>query len=157
MGTPLIEKPRKWHFLLLGSTLILISAFLWYWDWRILGIPSPLRAEHFITILIFILGVFVLGVFIYRLNHRQVTIMLVGMILINLVATLSTVWIIRTYPSFFVLLHPTGIDSFDPAYALRCRDCFATPALYATHIALMLLWVESLIVFFVRKPTVDPE
>ena len=63
-----------------------MAAYLWYWDWISLGIPSPLRAEHFITILSYVLGVVVLGIFIYRLNRNQDTIMLVGMVVVNLLA-----------------------------------------------------------------------
>ena len=113
---PDIQRFRKWHFLLLGGTLILVAAYLWYWDWINLGIPSPLRAEHFITILTYILGVVVLGIFIYRLNRKQVMIMLVGMVIVNLLAVLVTTWIVRTYPLLFELLRHKSIGVYDPAY-----------------------------------------
>ena len=153
----MINKLRKWHFLLLGSVLILISAFLWYWDWRSLGIPSPLRAEHCITIAACVLGFVVLGIFIYRLTRRQVSIMLVGMILVNLLAAMASLWIFRTYPTFFEWLRPTAIEAYDPAYVSSWLDYFLAPALYGTHIGILLLWAESLIMFFVRKPTDQPE
>lgn len=154
---PVIQKLRKWHFLLLGGTLILVAAFLWYWDWRTLGIPSPLRAEHFITILTYVLGVVVLGTFIVRLNRKQVTVMLVGMVVVNLLAALMTVWIYRTYPAFFELLRHKSIDAYDPAYVAEWETFFVTPALFSMHAGLLALWLESLVMFLVRKPTDDPE
>jgi hypothetical protein len=154
---PVIKRLRKWHFLLLGSTLVLIALFLWYWDWRTLGIPQPLRAEHFMTILVMTLGFVVLGIFIIRLSRRQVTIMLIGMVITNLAAALITLWINRTYPAFFDLLRPTAIEAYDPVYVTNWRILFLNPALYALHAGLMLLWAESLIMFFVRKPSDQPE
>lgn len=152
-----IRKLRKWHFLLLGGTLILVAAFLWYWDWRNLGIPKPLRAEHFITMASYLLGCIVLGIFIFRLTRRQVSIMLVGMILVNLLAALGSSWIYRTYPDFFEFLRPMGIEEYDPEYVSNWRDFFLTPGVYALHVSLLLLWVESLVMFLVRKPTDRPE
>ncbi len=152
-----IHKLRKWHFLLLGSVLIALAAFLWYWDWRSLGLPSPLQAEHAITIAVFVLGVIVLGLFIYRLNRRQVLIMLVGMVLVNLLGVLASLWIFRTYPTFFEILRPMGIEAYDPGYVSNWRDYFLTPAVYALHGSLLLLWVESLVMFLIRKPGDDPE
>jgi hypothetical protein len=152
-----INRLRKWHFLLLGGTLILVSVFLWYWDWRHLGIPSPLSAEHCITIASFVLGFIVLGIFVYRLNLNQVRIMLVGMVLVNLAAALASLWIYRTYPAFFELLRPVAIEEYDPGYVTEWLDYFLTPALYAIHAGLLLLWAESLVMFLVRKPTDQPE
>jgi hypothetical protein len=154
---PVIQRLRKWHFLLLGGTLILVAAYLWYWDWRSLGIPSPLRAEHFITILTYVLGVVVLGIFIYRLNRKQVTIMLVGMVIVNLLAALVTTWIVRTYPLFFELIRHKSIDVYDPAYVTEWENCFIMPALTSMHIGLVVLWLESLVMFLVRKPADNPE
>jgi len=151
------RKLCKWHFLLLGSALILVAAFLWYWDWRSLGLPSPLQAEHAITIAAFVLGVIVLGLFIYRLNRHQVLTMLVGMVLVNLLGVLVSFWIYRTYPTFFEILRPIGIEEYDPGYVNNWRDYFLTPAVYALHAGLLLLWVESLVMFLVRKPTDHPE
>ncbi len=154
---PMIEQFRKRHFLLLGAALFLTSAFLWYWDWRHLGIPSPLRAEHYITILCFFLGVFVLGLFIYCLNRKQVTIMLVIMIVATLASILGTLWIYRTYPAFFELLRHKAIEDYEPVYVAEWQQCFLNPALYAINIAMILLWVESVVMYFVRKPTDEPE
>lgn len=154
---PVIQKLRKWHFLLLGGTLILISAFLWYWDWRSLGIPSPLRAEHCITILCFFLGIFVLGLFIFRLTRKQVTIMLVMMIVATLASVLVTLWIGWTYPAFFELVRHKGIEGYDPAYVTEWQEYFLDPALYAINISMVLLWVESVVMYLVRKPTDQPE
>jgi len=151
------RKLRKWHFLFLGGALIFVAAFLWYWDWRSLGLPVPLRAEHIITITAFVLGIIVLGLFIYRLNRRQVLIMLLGMVLVNMLGVLASVWIFRTYPAFFELLRPAGIEEYDPSYVTNWRDYFLTPAVYALHVSLLLLWVESLVMFLVRKPTDHPE
>ena len=154
---PVIQKLRKWHFLLLGGTLILVAAFLWYWDWISLGIPSPLRAEHFITILTYVLGVFVLGIFVVRLSRKQVTVMLIGMVAVNLLAVLVTTWIYRTYPLFFELLRHKSIDVYDPLYVEEWENCFIMPALVSMHIGLLVLWGGSLVMFLVRKPTDNPE
>ena len=154
---PVIQKLRKWHFLLLGGILILMAAYLWYWDWISLGIPSPLRAEHFITILSYVLGVVVLGIFIYRLNRNQDTIMLVGMVVVNLLAVLGTTWIYRTYPAFFELLRHKSIDVYDPVYVEEWENFFIMPALVSMHIGLLALWIESLVMYLVRKPTDNPE
>ena len=154
---PVIHKLRKWHFLLLGGILILMAAYLWYWDWISLGIPSPLRAEHFITILSYVLGVVVLGIFIYRLNRNQDTIMLVGMVVVNLLAVLGTTWIYRTYPAFFELLRHKSIDVYDPVYVEEWENFFIMPALVSMHIGLLVLWIESLVMYLVRKPTDNPE
>ena len=154
---PVIQKLRKWHFLLLGGILILMAAYLWYWDWISLGIPSPLRAEHFITILSYVLGVVVLGIFIYRLNRNQDTIMLVGMVVVNLLAVLVTTWIYRTYPAFFELLRHKSIDVYDPVYVEEWENFFIMPALVSMHIGLLVLWIESLVMYLVRKPTDNPE
>lgn len=154
---PLTRKLRKWHFLLLGSALILLSAFLWYWNWRKLGIPFPLRPEHFITLATYTVGVIVLGVFIYRLTRQQNTIMLVGMIVVNFLAALLTAWILRTYPTFFELVCPFDLSAYDPEFVTNWRDFFLTPALYAMHLGLLLLWVVSLIMFLIRKPGEQPE
>jgi len=154
---PVIKKLRKWHFLLLGGTLIMVSAFLWYWDWRSLGIPSPLRAEHCITIAAFVLGIFVLGIFVYRLTRHQASIMLVGMILVNLLAALASLWVFRTYPAFFEWVRPTAMGAYDPDYISAWLVFFLTPALYALHTGLLLLWAESLVIFLIRKPADKPE
>jgi hypothetical protein len=153
---PLTKKLRKWHFLLLGSTLVLLSAFLWYWNWRILGIPKPLRAEHFITIATYLIGIVVLAVFIYRLTRQQVTIMLVGMIIVNFIAALLTAWILRTYPTFFELVCPFDLSAYDPEFITNWRVYFLTPALYAMHAGLILLWIVSLVMFLIRKPGEQP-
>ena len=154
---PVIQKLRKWHFLLLGGALFLIAAFLWYWDWRHLGIPSPLRAEHCITIISFVLGIFVLGLFIFRLTRTQVSIMLVMMVVATLAGALGTAWIFRTYPTFFELIRHKAIEDYDPTYVTEWQQYFLNPALYAVNISLVLLWVESLVMYFVRKPTDQPE
>lgn len=154
---PFTQKLRKWHFLFLGSALILLAAYLWYWNWRHLGIPQPLRPEHFITLTSFIVGLFILGIFVFRLTRRQVAIMLVGLILANLIAALGSLWIYRTYPAFFDLLRPAELAEYDLEYVNNWRALFMTPALYLLHGGLLLLWIESLVMFFIRKPTDDPE
>lgn len=148
---------RKWHFLFLGSLLILIAGYLWYWDWRSLGLPSPLRAEHYITIYTFLTGFFVLGIFVYRLTRRQVTVMVIGLTIVNLLAALGSVVLFRTYPAIFNILHTSSAEAYDLVILTQWRDCFMRPALYALQTGLMLLWVESLVMFFVRKPTDQPE
>lgn len=152
-----IQKSRKWHFLLLGSTLILLSAILWYWNWRSLGLPVPFRAEHFITAVSFIVGFIVLGLFVYRLNRYQVAIMLVGMVIVNMLAALGTLWIFRSYPTFFELIRPEEISVYNPDYVTEWLEYFVTPAVYAVHSGLLLLWVVSLVMFIIRKPTDQPE
>ncbi len=154
---PVIQKLRKWHFLLLGGTLVLIAAFLWYWDWRSLGIPSPIRAEQCITILTYIIGMFILGLFVFRLTRKQVTIMLVALIVTNLLAALAVTWIFQTYPAFFELLRQKSLESYDPVYIEQWGSLFLTPALIALQTGLILLWIEALVMFMIRKPTDNPE
>jgi len=151
------QKLRKWHFLFLGFSLILVSAILWYWSWRHLGIPSPLRPEHFTTIASFILGVFVLGVFVYRLNRKQVLIMLIGMVIVNLLASLVTLWAYRSFPTIFEILCPMSLSEANPEYLSEWRSYFLTPAVYASHIGLLILWIESLVMFLIRTPYDRPE
>lgn len=151
------QKLRKWHFLLLGGALILLSIYLWYWNWRSLGIPVPLRPEHCITLASYAVGIFVLGLFVVRLTRRQVTIMLVGMVMVNLLAALGTLWIFHTYPAFFSLIRPTDLAAYDPAYVQDWRTYFLTPALYIFHGGMLLLWAECLVMYFVRKPGDRPE
>lgn len=151
------RKLRKWHFLLLGTSLVFVGLFLWYWNWRSLGVPSPIQPEHFLTIVTYLTGVFVLGVFIYRLNRKQVTIMLIGMVIVNMLAALGTFWAYRTYPSIFDLVCPLDVSEVTETYLRDWRDLFMTPALYAIHAGLLLLWIESLVMFLIRRPTDDPE
>lgn len=151
------QRFRKWHFLFLGTSLILLSAFLWYWNWRSLGVPQPLRPEHFITIAVYITGVFVLGVFIYRLNRKQAVIMLVGMVAVNMLAALLSLWIYRSFPAIFDLVCPMDLVEATPAYLEDWKSFFLTPAIYAAHIGLLILWIENLVVFLIRQPTEDPE
>lgn len=154
---PATPKLRKWHFLLLGTALILIAYYLWYWDWRHLGLPVPIRAEHYITIFTYFVGFLVLGIFVYRLTRKQLTIMLIGLTVVNVVAVLGTVYLFRTYPAVFNFLQQAQISESDPVMVNQWRDCFMRPALYATHVGLLLLWVESMVMFFLRKPTDQPE
>lgn len=148
---PMTQKFGKWHFLFLGSALILLSAFLWYWNWRALGIPVPLKPEHFITIVAFIVGFSILGLLVYLLNRRQAAIMLVGLVIVNLVIALGSLWVYRTYPAFFELLRPTELAAYDPAYVSNWERFFLTPAIFALHFGLLLLWAESLVMFMIRK------
>ena len=154
---PINQKLRKWHFLFLGGVLIFLAFYLWYWNWLTIGIPDPLQPEHWITIFSFIVGLFVLGVFIYLLTRRQVTIMLVWMILVNLLAALGTFWMFRTYPAFFGLLRPVSMGAYDPNYVILWRDSFLAPMLYLIHGGLLVLWLMALVMFLVRKPTDAPE
>ncbi len=151
------KKLRKWHFLLLGGSLMLLSLYLWYWNWRSLGLPTVLRPEHGITFLTFLVGLFVLGLFVYRLTRRQVLIMLVGMVAANLLAALGTLWIFRTYPAIFNLINPAHLQSYTPAYVADWRATFLTPALYLIHGGMLLIWAESLVMFFLRKPSDRPD
>lgn len=151
------RKLRKWHFLFLGTSLILVAIFLWYWNWRSLGIPFPIKPEHYLTIVTYVTGVFVLGAFIYRLNRKQVAIMLVGMVIVNLLAALGTLWAYRTYPAIFDLVCPLDVSEATDAYLSDWKAYFLTPAIYAAHAGLLLLWIENLVMFLIRKPTDDPE
>ncbi len=153
---PTIQKLHKWHFLLLGCLLVALSAYLWYWGWRLRGIPCNLCPETYLILAAYILGVFVLGLFIYRLTLRQVTIMLVGMVLVNLLAALLTVWISRNLPAYFDQIRPRSLIESDPQYIRDWWDNFLKPALYLLHGGLLLLWAESLIMFLIRKPTDEP-
>lgn len=149
-------KLRKWHFLLLGSILVFLAAFLWYWNWRTIGLPRPLGPEHYLTLAVFVLGIFVLGLFIFRLRKDQVTVMLVWLIIVNLMSALVTVWIFRSYPDFFEVMRPLDIPVYDPTYVTEWQEWFLTPALYAIHIGLLLLWAQSLVMFLIRKPGDEP-
>lgn len=151
------NKLRKWHFLMLGGSLVLLSVYLWYWNWRSLGIPVPLKPEHGITLVCFLVGIFVLGLFVVRLTRRQVSIMLVGMVIVNLLAALGTLWIFRTYPAFFSLIRPIDLEAYDPAYVADWRAYFLMPALYLIHGGMLLIWAECLVMFFVRKPGDEPD
>jgi len=151
------RKLRKWHFLLLGTSLVFVAIFLWYWTWRRLGIPSPIQPEHFITIVTYITGVFVLGVFIYRLNRKQVTIMLVGMVIVNMLAALGTLWAYRTFPAIFDLICPLDVSDATDIYLSNWKTYFLTPVIYAAHAGLLILWIECLVMFLLRKPSDNPE
>jgi hypothetical protein len=151
------RKLRKWHFLVLGTSLILVAIFLWYWNWRRIGLPLPIQPEHFITIVTYITGVFVLGVFIYRLNRKQVLIMLVGMVIVNLLAALGTLWAYRSFPTIFDILCPLDVSETTDAYLSDWKAYFLTPAIYAAHAGLLVLWIENLVMFLIRKPTDEPE
>jgi len=150
-------KLRKWHFLMLGSLLILLAAFLWYWGWRLMGIPSAVCPENCLVIVSFVLGVIVLGLFIYRLNRKQVAIMLVGMVVVNLLAALLTTWILKSYPAFYNLISPKELAGEGEPYIREWWQKFLLPAIYFAHSGLLLLWIESLVMFLIRKPTDQPE
>jgi hypothetical protein len=157
MEKPKTVKFRKWHFLFLGSTLVLLAAFLWYWNWREIGLPNPLRPEHYVAFASYSVGMVVLGLFIFRLRKDQLTVMLVWLIIVNLVAALVTAWIYRTYPYFFEVMQ-TMIEAveFDAAYIADWQRYFLTPVIYAIHSGLLLLWAESLIMFLLRNPGEEP-
>lgn len=156
MQKPNPIKLRKWHFLFLGSALVWLAAFLWYWDWRFIGLPVPLRPEHYLALFSFVVGILILGLFIYRLTKNQVAVMLVWLIIVNLIAALLTAWIYRSYPYFFEVMRPIDIAVYDPGYVQDWQRYFLTPVLIAMHTGLLLLWVQSLVMFVVRKPGDEP-
>lgn len=149
-------KLRKWHFLFLGCALVFLAVLLWYWNWRTIGLPSPLQPEHYLTLASYVLGIFIFGLFIYRLTKNQLTIMLLGLILVNVFGALMTSWIDRNYQELFVWLAPTGIPITDTAYIAEWRQFFLMPAVYSIHAGLLLLWAESLVMFLVRRPSDEP-
>ena len=155
MEEPKTTKLRKWHFLLLGSLLVLLSAFLWYWNWWAIGLPIPLQPEHFVTLASYVVGIFVLCVFIYRLRKSQVEVMLVWLIVVNVIAALVTVWVNRSYPAAFEVMTPFETSN-DPDYVADWLCCFLKPALWAIHSGLLLLWAESLVMYLIRKPGYEP-
>ena len=156
MEKPKTVKFRKWHFLFLGTSLVLLAAFLWYWNWRVIGLPNPLRAEHYVVLASYVVGMVVLGLFIFRLTKDQVTVMLVWLIIVNLVAALVTAWIYRSYPYFFEVMRPIDRSVYNPTYVDDWLRYFLAPVIYAVHTGLLLLWAESLIMFLVRKPGDEP-
>lgn len=156
MEKPKPVKLRKWHFLFLGSALAFLGGFLWYWDWRFLGLPVPLRPEHYLALVSYVVGILILGLFIYRLTKAQVTVMLVWLIIVNLIIALVTAWIFRTYPDFFEVMRPIDIAVYEPGYIDDWRHYFLTPVLYAIHTGLLLLWAHSLVMFLLRKPGDEP-
>ncbi len=156
-----MEKPRpinlrKWHFLFLGSALVLLAWFLWYWNWRAIGLPVPLQPEHYLPVIAYVVGVFVLGVFIFRLTKAQVTVALVWLIFVNLFLALLTAWINRETGAFFDLLRPVELSGYDPAYIADWGRFFLMPMIYAAHAGLLLLLIESLAMFLMRKPDQEP-
>lgn len=155
MDKPNTIQLRKWHFLFVGVLMIFLSAFLWYWNWRTIGLPNPLKPEHYLNLAVYLVGILILGMFIYRLRKSQVRIMLVGMIVVNVIAALVTVWINRTYPAIFELMAPFEI-SVDPVYIADWGRCFLRPALWSIHIGLLVLWIESLIMYQIREPGHEP-
>jgi hypothetical protein len=156
MEKPKSLKLRKWHFLFLGSALVMLAALLWYWNWRAIGLPNPLRPEHFVSLASYVVGMVVFSLFIYRLRKDQVTVMLVWLIIVNVLAALVTTWIYRTYPDFFEVIRPLDIQVYDPTYVADWQRYFLTPVVYAVHSGLLLLWGESLIMFLVRRPGYEP-
>jgi hypothetical protein len=149
-------KLRKWHFLFVGSLMVFLSAFLWYWNWRTIGLPHPLRPEHYLMLAVYVVGLVVLGLFIFRLTKAQVTVFLVWLIIVNLVMALVTAWIYRSYPYFFEVLRPIDVVDYDPAYIVDWERYFLTPVVYSVHIGMLLLFVESLVMFLVRTPGDEP-
>ena len=81
--------------------------------------------------------------------------MLVMMIVATLGAVLGTLWIYRTYPALFELLRHKAIEDYEPAYVVEWQQYFLNPALYAINIAMVLLWVESVVMYFIRKPPIS--
>jgi hypothetical protein len=156
MEKPKTVKFRKWHFLFLGSVLVLLAALLWYWNWRVIGFPNPLRPEHFMSMASYVVGMVVFSLFIFRLRKDQLTVMLVWLIIVNLVAALVTAWIYRTYPDFFEVIRPLDIQVYDSTYVADWQRYFLTPVVYAVHSGLLLLWAESLIMFLLRNPGEEP-
>ncbi|MFW5714393.1 MAG: hypothetical protein ACOCYU_06965 [Brevefilum sp.] len=134
-----------------------MSVYLWYWNWREFGIPDTFQPEYVATILSFVVGLFVMGLFVVRLTKKQVTIMLVGMVMANLLSALGTLWILRTYPAFFRLINPGEMAVYDAATIKEWRVFFLTPMLTLIHAGLLLIWAESLVMFFIRKPGERPE
>ena len=151
------QRLRKWHFLLLGGALILHSAYLWCWEWRILGLPAPLQPEHFIVIVSFVLGFVILGIFVLRLTRQQLVIMLAGLVAVNLLTALVSVGILRNYTAFFEWFRTAELADAAAPYIDRWKAAFLIPPLFALQAGLLLLFVENLIVFIVRKPSDNPE
>lgn len=156
MDKPKTVQLRKWHFLFVGSLMVLLAAFLWYWNWRTIGLPRPLRPEHYLTLAVYLVGMVMLSLFIFRLTKAQVTVFLVWLIIVNLVMALVTAWIFRSYPYFFEVLRPIDISVYDPAYVDDWKRYFLSPVEYALHIGLLFLFAESVVMFLVRKPGQEP-
>jgi len=154
---PMTQKLRKWHFLMLGSVLVLLSSYMWYWSWRRFGIPEATCPEHCIILVTYIVGIAVLGIFIYRLDRRQVTIMLVGLVVVNLIAVSGTVIIYRNMQGFFNLISPPDHSGSISKYMDFWDGGFLRPVIYLGHGGLILLWLENLVMFLIRKPADHPE
>ncbi|MFH1446149.1 MAG: hypothetical protein ABIG43_01900 [Chloroflexota bacterium] len=152
----MLDRLSKWNFLILGVLLVAASVFLWYWDWRWLGQPSPLRPEHMITILLFLVGLVILGIFLCRLTRRQAMIAFIILIGINSLAALVTYWIQITYPAFFDLLRPLPIEEYKPEYVINWELFFLNPLLFFMHSGLLTLWLISLTMFLFRKKGEEP-
>ena len=154
---PITQKLRKWHFLMLGSVLVFLSGYLWYWSWRRFGIPESTCPEHCIILATYLVGIIVLGIFIIRLDRKQVTIMLIGLVVVNLLAVTGTVIVFRNIQGFFNLIslpdHCGAIGEYIDSW---CED-FLRPVIYLMHGGLILLWLLSLVMFLIRKPADHPE
>ncbi len=83
--------------------------------------------------------------------------MLVGMVIVNLLAALGTLWAYRSFPTIFDILCPLDVSEATDAYLRDWKAYFLTPAIYAAHGGLLLLWIENLVMFLIRKPADDPE
>ena len=83
--------------------------------------------------------------------------MLLGLIVVNLLMALGATWIYQTYPAFFELLRTKSLETYDPTYVEQWGLLFLTPALIALQSGMILLWIEALVMFLIRKPTDNPE
>jgi hypothetical protein len=50
-----------------------------------------------------------------------------------------------------------GVSETTEAYLSDWKVYFLTPGIYAAHAGLLVLWIENLVMFLIRKPTDDPE
>lgn len=152
----MLDRLSKRHFLILGILLIAASAFLWYWDWRWLGIPAPLRAEHMITTMIYLVGLIILAIFITRLTKCQSRNTMLILLGANIITILTAWWINKTYPQFFDLIRNQPLESYDPNYISNWQNYFLNPLLFFLNTGIFVLFGLALAMFIYRKKDDQP-
>lgn len=149
---PNSPQDQNWHFILLGFLLVFLSAFLWYGNWQHAGMPDRIRPENYLTIVAFIVGFFILGIAIFWMAPNQVVTALIVLIMLNLLVALVIGVIFQNCPSFYHLLSPADSQMESPETISAWADCFLVPLCYALQAGLLLLWLETMVLYMVRGP-----
>jgi hypothetical protein len=143
---------QNWHFLLLGFLLIFLSAFLWYGNWQSTGLSDGIHPENYLTIVSFIVGFFILGIAIFWMAPNKVVNALIVLIMLNLLVALGIGLIFQNCPTIYHLLRPAESQVESPEMIGAWADCFLVPFFYALQAGLILLWLETMVLYMVRGP-----